>query len=209
MLRTQVEFWEKEHCRLNSLHHMDYPVDVMNSWQRGDTYFPVWTDLRDADRNLIVMPDGCRNAVVRNLALRHLIVMADKERVKEEAVLLQVELARVERFHERRASVLERAFKAKDEDLLFFVMSKEETNDHEDQIEVDDETTAHDLFCRLMKKKQMTVLVEALDWKRYNANYVQLVGVNALLSRAKATLRRGGDWGHSLLRKTQSEVFQY
>ncbi len=181
----------------------------MNSWQRGDTYFPVWTDLRDADRNLIVMPDGCRNAVVRNLALRHLIVMADKERVKEEAVLLQVELARVKRFHERRASVLERAFKAKDEDLWMVVLSNEETNDHENKIVVDDETTAHDLFCRLMEKKQMTVLFEALDWKKYNAIYVQLAGVDALLSRAKATLRGGGDWGNTLVRKTQSEVFLY
>ena len=44
--------------------------------------------------------------------------MADKERVKEEAVLLQVELARVKRLHERRASVLERAFKAKDKDPI-------------------------------------------------------------------------------------------
>jgi hypothetical protein len=35
--------------------------------------------------------------------------MADKERMKEEAVLLEVELARVKRFQDRRASVLEMA----------------------------------------------------------------------------------------------------
>ena len=208
MLRTQVEFWEKEHCRLNSLDHTDYPLDVMSSWQRGDTYFPVWTDLRDADRNLIVMPDGCENALVRNLALRHLIVTADKERMKEEAVLLEVELARVKRFHERRAFVLERALEAKDTDLLFKVMTNEETNDHENQIEDDDDGTAHVLFRRLMAKEQMTALVQALDWKAYNATYVELAGVNALLSRAKATLKGGGDWGNSLVCQTQRSVFQ-
>jgi hypothetical protein len=187
MLRTQVEFWEKEHCRLNSLQHTDYPVDDMKSWQRGDTYFPVWTDLRDADRNLIVMPDGCRNAVVRNLALRHLIVMADKERVEEEEVLLRRELARVKRFHQRRASVLERAFKAKDEDLLYCVLYGYVVDD---EIVVDDEMTAHDIFCRLMENKQVTAKVEALDWEKYNAIYVQLAGVNALLSRANAEVER-------------------
>ena len=94
-------------------------------------------------------------------------------------------------------------------------MSKEETNNHENQIEVDDETTAHetahDLFCILMEKEQMTALVEAfepLDWRNYNAIYVQLAGVRALLSRAKSTLRGGGDWGNFLVRKTQSEVFR-
>ena len=75
------------------------------------------------------MPDGCPNDMVRNLALRHLIVTADKERMKEEAVLLEVELARVKRFHERRAFVLERALVAKEEVLLYSVLQDVEKNE--------------------------------------------------------------------------------
>jgi hypothetical protein len=184
LLRTQVEFWEKEHCRLNRVPHTDYPLDVMNSWRCGDTYFPVWTDLRDADGNLIVMTDVCPNAVVRNLALRHLIVMADKERMKEEAVLLEVELARVKRFHERRASVLKRALIAKEQHLWYFVITHgahglQEANDHEndeddknDEDDEDDENqiedgTAHGLFLDVVEKQRVVkALVEGDDWKK-------------------------------------------
>jgi len=60
----------------------------------------------------------------------------------------------------------------------------------DDEIVVDDEMTAHDIFCRLMENKQVTAKVEALDWEKYNAIYVQLAGVNALLSRANAEVER-------------------
>ena len=218
MLRTQVEFWEKELCLLNRVPHTDYPRDVMNSWRYDDTYFPVWTDLRDAGGNLIVMPDGCQNAVVRNLALRHLIVTADKERMKEEAVLLEVELARVKRFHERRAFVLERALVAKEEVLLYSVLQDVEKNEEIENLSEDG--TAHDLFLHVVGKLRKLKFIapasqeqemefdERLNWEQYNAIYVELAGVKAMLSRARAAMEAPvlGDKGDKLVRKTLEKV---
>jgi len=225
LLRTQVEFWEKEYCQLNGVLHTDYPLDVMNSWRCDDTYFPVWTDLLDNEGNLIVMPDGCPNAMVRNLALRHLIVTADKERMKEEAVLLRVELARVTRFHKRRASVLETASDAKEDDLLASVLSKanddenlEEDENHEVIENQSEDGTAHDLFLHVVGKLRETKFivlasqemesVEGLDWKQYNAIFIELAGVKAMLSRARAAMEAPvlGDKGDKLVRKTLEKV---
>jgi len=109
-----VDFWEWRHAKLHGWEHSKYDRGDMKRWMDGDelaVVFPSWKPLYkshgDKDSGLISDAGGCGSTSLWYLAFQYIVLYHDVIRIREEVLLMEVEIQRMKIYYDRRIRLLE------------------------------------------------------------------------------------------------------